>query len=79
MEIHPPEAGAAELIRTAIDRGVNFFDTADVYSEGEAERILGGALKKLGIARKDIVIATKVRKSHRFQAPTRLDCRAAIS
>jgi aryl-alcohol dehydrogenase-like predicted oxidoreductase len=55
------EAGAADLIRTAIDRGVNFFDTADVYSEGDAERILGGALKKLGIARKDVVIATKVR------------------
>jgi aryl-alcohol dehydrogenase-like predicted oxidoreductase len=55
------QAAAAALLRTAIDAGVNFFDTADVYSEGDAERILGGALKSLGIARKDAIIATKVR------------------
>jgi len=52
---------AADLLRASIDKGVNFFDTADVYSEGEAERILGGAIKDLGIARKDVVVATKVR------------------
>src|ERR1700757_1527240 len=55
------QAAAATLLRLSIDAGINFFDTADVYSEGESERILGGAIKDLGIARKDIVIATKVR------------------
>ncbi len=47
---------ANELVDMAIDKGVNFFDTADVYSEGESEIILG---KALGPRRKDVVIATK--------------------
>ena len=55
------QAAAANLLRLSIDAGVNFFDTADVYSEGESERILGGAIKDLGIARKDVIIATKAR------------------
>ena len=54
------QAGADALIRGSIDAGVNFFDTADVYSEGESEKTLGHSLKNLGIARKDVVIATKV-------------------
>ncbi len=54
------QAGADELVKGSIDAGVNFFDTADVYSEGESERTLGQSLKNLGIARKDVVIATKV-------------------
>jgi aryl-alcohol dehydrogenase-like predicted oxidoreductase len=54
------QAGADELIKTAIDRGVNFFDTADIYSNGESEKILGQSLKNLKIARKDVVLATKV-------------------
>ena len=47
------------LIRAAIDAGVNFLDTADVYSEGLSERITGQALKNLGIKRDEIVVATK--------------------
>jgi aryl-alcohol dehydrogenase-like predicted oxidoreductase len=54
------QAGADGLIKGCIDSGVNFFDTADVYSEGESEKMLGQALKNLKIARKDVVIATKV-------------------
>src|SRR6201995_1119866 len=54
------QAGADVLIKDSIDAGVNFFDTADVYSEGESEKALGQSLKNLGIARKDVVIATKV-------------------
>jgi aryl-alcohol dehydrogenase-like predicted oxidoreductase len=54
------QAGADELIKASIDAGINFFDTADVYSEGESERALGQSLKNLHIARKDVVIATKV-------------------
>src|SRR5580698_1250774 len=51
---------ADELVKASIDAGVNFFDTADVYAEGQSETILGQSLKNLGIARKDVVIATKV-------------------
>src|ERR1700727_2914649 len=54
------QAGADELVKNSIDAGINFFDTADVYSEGESEKALGQSLKNLNIARKDIVIATKV-------------------
>jgi aryl-alcohol dehydrogenase-like predicted oxidoreductase len=50
---------ADSLIRDSIEAGVNFIDTADVYSEGESEKILGQSLKNLKIARKDVVIATK--------------------
>src|ERR1700688_238804 len=54
------QAGADELVKTSIDGGINFFDTADNYTEGESENILGQSLKNLNIARKDVVIATKV-------------------
>ena len=54
------QAGADELIKGSIDAGINFFDTADVYAEGESEKTLGQSLKNLNIARKDVVIATKV-------------------
>jgi aryl-alcohol dehydrogenase-like predicted oxidoreductase len=53
------QAGADELIRVSVEAGVNFVDTADVYSEGESEKTLSQSLKNLGIARKDVVIATK--------------------
>jgi aryl-alcohol dehydrogenase-like predicted oxidoreductase len=48
------------IVGRSLAAGVNFFDTADVYSFGESERRLGQALKNLGTARKDVVIATKV-------------------
>src|SRR6476620_8780776 len=51
---------ADELVRTSFDRGINFFDTADGYTEGESEKILGQSLKNLNIARQDVIIATKV-------------------
>jgi aryl-alcohol dehydrogenase-like predicted oxidoreductase len=54
------QAGADELVKTSIDCGINFFDTADNYTEGESEKILGQSLKNLNIARQDVVIATKV-------------------
>jgi aryl-alcohol dehydrogenase-like predicted oxidoreductase len=54
------QAGADELIKASIEAGINFFDTADVYSEGESERTLGQSLRNLNIARNDVVIATKV-------------------
>src|SRR5258707_11968816 len=54
------QTGADELVETSIDSGINFFDTADNYTEGESEKILGQSLKNLKIARKDVVLATKV-------------------
>ena len=48
-------------IKAAFDAGVNFIDTANVYSEGDSERLVGQALAKLGLPREDLVIATKVR------------------
>src|SRR6202047_390020 len=54
------QARADELVKTSIDGGINFFDTADNNTEGESEKILGQSLKNLNIARKDVVIATKV-------------------
>src|SRR5580658_4995744 len=48
-----------DIVRRSLDAGVNFFDTADVYSFGESERRLGQALKNLGVKRSDVVIATK--------------------
>jgi aryl-alcohol dehydrogenase-like predicted oxidoreductase len=47
------------LIKASVDAGVNFIDTADVYSAGHSELTVGRALKNLGIARKDLVVATK--------------------
>jgi aryl-alcohol dehydrogenase-like predicted oxidoreductase len=52
---------AEPLVKAALDAGVNFFDTADVYSRGESEEILGRALRKAGVPRRSVVIATKLR------------------
>jgi aryl-alcohol dehydrogenase-like predicted oxidoreductase len=49
------------LLGTSLDAGVNFIDTADVYSEGESEKLVGGALHALGRPRDHVVVATKVR------------------
>jgi len=49
-----------EIIGRALGAGVNFIDTADVYSFGQSETLVGQALKNLGVARKDVLIATKV-------------------
>jgi aryl-alcohol dehydrogenase-like predicted oxidoreductase len=54
------QAGADELIKASVAAGINFFDTADVYAEGESEKTLGQSIRNLRIARKDIVLATKV-------------------
>jgi aryl-alcohol dehydrogenase-like predicted oxidoreductase len=54
------EQDAKPFIRQALDAGINFFDTADMYSVGASEQILGNALKEFGIARDRAVIATKL-------------------
>ncbi len=52
------EKEAKQFVKRALDAGINFFDTADVYSLGESERVTGNLLK--GIKRETIVVATKV-------------------
>jgi aryl-alcohol dehydrogenase (NADP+) len=54
------EPESRPLIRQALEAGINFFDTADVYSVGVSEEILGRALKEFGPPRDRLVIATKV-------------------
>ena len=51
------DATSARLVRSAFERGVNLFDTADVYAEGEGERALGRAIREL--PRHRLVLATK--------------------
>ncbi|MEZ4885558.1 MAG: aldo/keto reductase [Chitinophagales bacterium] len=52
---------ANELIKTSFDAGINFFDTANVYSFGMSEQMLGEAIRNLGLNRQELVVATKVR------------------
>lgn len=54
------QVDAERLVGQAIDAGINFIDTADVYSGGMSEQITGQALKNLKIARESVVVATKV-------------------
>ncbi|MDB5715551.1 MAG: aldo/keto reductase, partial [Sphingomonadales bacterium] len=53
------QTGVDAIMKRAIEAGINFFDTADVYSNGVSEEMLGKSLKNLGIRRTDAVIATK--------------------
>lgn len=52
------QEATTKMVKLALDRGINFIDTADVYSRGESETLLGNALKGV---REEIVLATKVR------------------
>jgi aryl-alcohol dehydrogenase-like predicted oxidoreductase len=54
------EDASRPLIKQALETGVNFFDTADMYSLGQSEEVLGRALKDFGPGRDRLVIATKV-------------------
>jgi aryl-alcohol dehydrogenase-like predicted oxidoreductase len=53
------QACSTALVRQALDGGINFIDTANVYSAGQSEEFLGVALKDLGVARDQVVVATK--------------------
>src|SRR4051794_10830416 len=53
------EEDAEPIIKSAVDAGITFFDTADAYNGGESERLPGKPLKKL-IGRDEVVVATKV-------------------
>ena len=72
------EEESRPFIRRALELGINFFDTADMYSLGVSEEIVGRALRDFGPSREKVVIATKVfhamgddpnqRGSHRVEA-----------
>jgi aryl-alcohol dehydrogenase-like predicted oxidoreductase len=53
------QAASTALVKQAFDAGINFIDTANVYTRGQSEEFTGQALKDLGTARSDVVIATK--------------------
>ena len=57
MSIGTDEKAAREIIETALDEGINYFDTADLYDFGENEKIIGAALKEV---REQVILATKV-------------------
>lgn len=53
------QAQSTALVGQALDAGINFFDTANMYSLGQSEIFTGAALKNLGVARSDVIVATK--------------------
>ncbi|KAK0652961.1 NADP-dependent oxidoreductase domain-containing protein [Cercophora newfieldiana] len=57
---HVDREGTYACMKAAYDSGINFFDCAEVYAEGESERVMGEAIKKYGWKRNDLVIATKI-------------------
>ena len=54
------EDAAYELMKTAYDAGVNFFDNAEAYAGGEAETIMGKVIQRAGWKRSDLVLSTKI-------------------
>ncbi|OZJ02773.1 hypothetical protein BZG36_03482 [Bifiguratus adelaidae] len=60
------EEESLKMIKKAYDAGINFWDTANVYSNGESEKVVGKAIKHFNIPRENLVIATKV---HGFVHP----------
>ncbi|GAB4464288.1 MAG: aldo/keto reductase [Anaerolineales bacterium] len=54
------EEEAKPFVQRALEAGINFFDTADVYSNGESERLTGKLLRELGVKRENVIVATKV-------------------
>ena len=62
------------MILGSYDAGIQTFDTANVYSNGESERILGKAIKKYNLPRDEIVVMTKVRCTQLLQLLNSSDC-----
>jgi aryl-alcohol dehydrogenase-like predicted oxidoreductase len=55
------QAAVDQVVKRSIDAGINFIDTANVYSEGWSEELTGQSIKNLGLNRDELIIATKVR------------------
>ena len=56
-----PQDEVNQIVKTSLSKGINFIDTANAYSEGLSETMLGVALKDLGVPRQEVFVATKVR------------------
>ncbi|MEI7423266.1 MAG: aldo/keto reductase [Prolixibacteraceae bacterium] len=56
-----PQDEVNQIVKTSVDKGINFIDTANAYSEGLSETMLGIALRDLAIPRQEVFVATKVR------------------
>jgi aryl-alcohol dehydrogenase-like predicted oxidoreductase len=56
-----PQQEVDALVKRSVEAGINFIDTANVYSEGLSEEMTGTAIRNLGLKRDDLIIATKVR------------------
>ena len=77
---------ADALVQTALNAGINFFDTANVYADGRSETMLGKSLQNLSVPRDEVVIATKVAaamgKGPNMQGTSRRhilsECRASL-
>jgi len=69
------ESEAIDAIYTALDAGINFFDTAEVYGDGYSEKIVGQALSK---RRKEAIIATKVSPNHLRPNDLRESCENSL-
>lgn len=67
-QIGVPEAAA--IVSKCVEHGVNFFDNAEIYSNGQAEQIIGQAFKQLGLKRSEIVVSSKVFFGSGSSAPT---------
>src|SRR5690349_9988560 len=50
---------AKDCIKYAFDKGVNFYDNAEVYSDGESEEVMGEAFRQIGLKRNEYVLTTK--------------------
>ena len=57
------QSSASQMFARALEAGINFFDTADVYSYGRSEEVLGKALKESNADRDQVILATKVRSA----------------
>ena len=60
---HDDDKRTVECVKTSLEHGVNFFDTAEIYGLGAAETTLGKALKELNVPREKIVVSTKIFKN----------------
>jgi aryl-alcohol dehydrogenase-like predicted oxidoreductase len=56
-----PQDEVDALVKRSVEAGINFIDTANVYSEGVSEQMTGTAIRNLGLKRDDLILATKVR------------------
>ncbi len=69
------ESDSIRTVHEAVDTGINFFDSAELYGDGRSEEILGKALSK---RRERVIIATKVNPKHLFPAELRRACEASL-